>query len=59
MKGPRAHGGRHAVVTHRPGEQPDSGGFTFTGSLADDPTVQRIVANVLDECRDPSLAAGQ
>jgi dihydrofolate reductase len=23
------------VVTHRPGEQPDSGGFTFAGSLAE------------------------
>ena len=23
------------IVTHRPGEQPDGGGFTFTGSLAE------------------------
>lgn len=35
------------------------GSLTFTGSLADDPMVQSIVANVLDECRDPSLGAGQ
>jgi hypothetical protein len=33
------------------------GSLCFTGSLADDPTVQRIVANVLETCRNPLLVA--
>ena len=34
------------------------GSLNFTGALADDPIVQRIVANVLEECIDPSIGAG-
>ncbi len=32
------------------------GSLTFTGNLADDPTVQRIVANVLDDAAIPRWA---
>jgi N,N-dimethylformamidase len=54
-------GGAHMVYYRHPGGGIvfSVGSLNFTGSLADDPTVQRIVANVLDECRDPSLGTGQ
>jgi len=35
------------IVTHRPGEQPDGGGFTFTGSLAE--AVERASAAAGDK----------
>ena len=35
------------IVTHRPGEQPDGGGFTFTGSLAE--AVERASATAGDK----------